>query len=318
MQPVSTPAERAVRRAFWLAIVLGSLSILGIAFSPVPAALNAAILFVLAFAIRKGGAGPALALGSFLLVRVAAGAPQVTSATLWPFALASLLPLGIAIFAFWAAWVAWHGPQPRRVVPWMAAVGIYAVYTFLFSGYFMPSAAMAPTLMPGDTLLTQSATWRLGRSPRNGDLLVFRYPPDPRQVFIKRVAGVPGDRLRIEHKQLFRNGVLVPEPYAVHTSSFEDPYRDNFPSPPDTIHFASQQTMLEHVRGGEIVVPPGCYFVLGDNRDDSLDSRYWGFIRRSDIVASPVLVYDSHATENQLNAMRTVRNLRWKRLLRPL
>ena len=200
----------------------------------------------------------------------------------------------------------------------MLAVGVYAAYAFMFGGYFMPSEAMSPTLMPGDTLLTESATWRLGRSPRHGDLLVFRYPPNPRQIFIQRVAGLPGDRIRIEHKQLFRNGAPVPEPYAVHTSSFEDPYRDNFPSPPDTIHFVSQRAMLEHVSGSEIVVPPGSYFVLGDNRDDSLDSRYWGFVTRADIVASPVLVYDSHATGDRPDAMRTIRNLRWNRLLRPL
>jgi signal peptidase I len=99
-------------------------------------------------------------------------------------------------------------------------------------------------------------------------------------------------------KRLYRNGVEVREPYVQHITSLIDAYRDNFPGGRDPGWHgpgseAAAEMIAHHVRDGELVVPEGKYFVLGDNRDDSLDSRYWGFIRRSDIVGRPILIYGS-------------------------
>ena len=107
---------------------------------------------------------------------------------------------------------------------------------------------------------------------RQGDVVVFRYPLNHRQTFIKRVIGLPGDRIHIENKQVFRNGEPLTEPYVTHVASMDsrDAMRDNFP---------------------ETVVPANSLFVLGDNRDNSLDSRYFGFVSRDDILARPWVIY---------------------------
>ncbi|MDX2150844.1 MAG: signal peptidase I [Bryobacteraceae bacterium] len=111
---------------------------------------------------------------------------------------------------------------------------------------------------------------------RRGDIIVFRYPRNIRENYVKRVIGVPGDRIRLVNKQLWLNGRPVHEPYVIHKSPDIDNYRDNFPP------------------GGELLVPPGMYFALGDNRDESLDSRYWGFVPRENIIGKPVLVWWSY------------------------
>jgi signal peptidase I len=140
--------------------------------------------------------------------------------------------------------------------------------------------------------------------------MVFHYPVDRNQIFTKRIVGMPGDRIRLSHKVLYRNGVAQNEPWVTHKLDYEDQYRDNFPNEPNALIFPTAQLMLaKSVVGGEVVVPPGMYFVMGDNRDQSLDSRYWGFVSERDFIGKPLFVYDS-VDENKHH--------RWDRLFRPL
>jgi signal peptidase I len=109
-------------------------------------------------------------------------------------------------------------------------------------------------------------------------ITVFNYPVDRSQQFIKRIAGIPGDRIRISQKVLYRNGSPRNEPYAIHKTDYEDSWRDDFPSFPTTRLFPTAQEMLTHIVNGEVVVPPGKDFVLGGNRDQSFDSRYLTYV----------------------------------------
>jgi signal peptidase I len=123
---------------------------------------------------------------------------------------------------------------------------------------------------------------------------------NPRENYIKRIVGVPGDRIRIVNKQLYLNGKAVREPYVVHKTPYIDSYRDNFPSEPNTRLAEPAYDMLaNHVVNGEVVVPPGCYFAMGDNRDNSLDSRYWGFVPRENIIGKPAIIFWSYETSTE-------------------
>ena len=130
---------------------------------------------------------------------------------------------------------------------------------------------------------------------------------------------MPGDRLHLLHKQLYRNGAPVNEPYVMHMSTFEDPYRDNFPAVATTpLPQPAVQMLNDSVTAGELVVPPGKYFVLGDNRDDSSDSRYWGFVDSSEIIGRPFLIYASYELTQPASTteFRSVLNMRWNRVMK--
>jgi signal peptidase I len=112
---------------------------------------------------------------------------------------------------------------------------------------------------------------------------------------VKRAIGIPGDRIKLVNKQLVLNGHAANEPYVIHRTQYVDSYRDNFPAAPDSSLPPRAIDMLQnHVQNGELVVPPGSVFAMGDNRDDSLDSRYWGFVPRENIVGTPVIIYWSY------------------------
>jgi signal peptidase I len=116
--------------------------------------------------------------------------------------------------------------------------------------------------------------------------------------------GVPGDRIRIVDKQVYLNGRKLNEPYVRHSTASIDSYRDNFPGEPDMQVSEHGKDMLEHhVANGEVRVPPDSYFAMGDNRDNSLDSRYWGFVPRDNITGKPFIIYWSYdaPTEALLN-----------------
>ena len=183
--------------------------------------------------------------------------------------------------------------------------------TSLVQAFVIPSASMENTLLIGDHVLVDKLVYAPAggiskhllpyREPRRGDIIVFRYPLNIKEDYVKRAIGLPGDRIRLVNKQLILNGHAVNEPYAVHSTAYIDSYRDNFPGGPPSLGIYPQAIeMLEtHVVNGELVVPPGFIFAMGDNRDDSLDSRYWGFVPRENIVGTPLIVYWSFEAPTQ-------------------
>jgi signal peptidase I len=211
--------------------------------------------------------------------------------------------------------------------------------TTLVQAFVIPTGSMEDTLLIGDHLLVDKLAFAPSgpvskyllpyTQVKRGDIIVFRYPVDIRQTFVKRCIGIPGDRIRIVDKQVYRNGVRLDEPYKYHKTSYIVAYRDNFPSEPDvTVDHRAAEMLLNHVENGEVVVPPNSYFAMGDNRDNSLDSRYWGFVPRENIIGKPLVVYWSYdAPTDDLNdssiSMRHIVDLaghffnktRWRRTL---
>jgi signal peptidase I len=218
--------------------------------------------------------------------------------------------------------------------------------TFILQAFKIPSQSMEPTLLVGDHLLVNKfifegrGAWYEKLLPyraiRRGDVIVFRYPYDDHLHYVKRVIGLPGDRLRIINRRLYINGTWMPEPYVTHESAFTDDFADNFPPSPDSVPQMGlqpewQSQIMHYVQHGELVVPPGHYFVMGDNRDRSSDSRYWGFVDRGAIMGRPILIYwsveattEDYADRSILGTFRGIADAlihlptrtRWHRMLR--
>jgi signal peptidase I len=129
---------------------------------------------------------------------------------------------------------------------------------------------------------------------KRGDIIVFHYPVHPIEHFVKRVVAVPGDRVRLINRKVYVNGVPATEPY-VHSSRPHDPFRDEFPRLDvpfvPSLNGTWLLQMKKLVEDNQLIVPQGNYFVMGDNRDDSLDSRYWGFVPRENVVGRPLVIY---------------------------
>ena len=155
--------------------------------------------------------------------------------------------------------------------------------------YVIPSGSMEPAYYPGDRVIVMRK-WAAGE-PKIGDVVVMESPADRKTIFLKRVVAGNGDRLHLKDKVLVRNGKPVDEPYARHLSAFMDEYRDQFPSNPENFPLEArmQKMLLENVQNGELVVPPGSYFLMGDNRDNSLDSRYLGLVPADHIVGRAII-----------------------------
>jgi signal peptidase I len=191
----------------------------------------------------------------------------------------------------------------------LSAVAIVAVlmigwYT-CFRAFIISSGSMENTLVTGDRILVDRISIFLGAPVHRADIVAYRWPLDRNMRFVHRVVGLPGDRLKIVNKHLYRNGAEVNEPYAQHSSTLIDSYRDNFPNAPNFPLREPAMDMLEnHVVNGEVVVPADHYFVMGDNRDDAADSRYFGFIQRSDIVGRPIVIYGSRDPKRAWKAPR--------------
>jgi len=193
-------------------------------------------------------------------------------------------------------------PATVQSVAGTVVIAIFVV-TFLVQAFTIPSESMEDTLLIGDYLLVDkfvygdSGIWpRLipYRKIQRGDIIVFHYPVNPSQHFVKRVVGIPGDRVRIINKHVFVNGVPLQEPYVHFISPDRQPYRDDFPQteiavPGVTARWWAQMRKL--VEDHQLIVPEDSYFALGDNRDDSTDSRYWGFVPRENIIGRPLVIY---------------------------
>lgn len=205
----------------------------------------------------------------------------------------------------------------RDTVESLVVTVILAVFgtTFVVQAFKIPTGSMETTLLIGDHLLVNkfSFAYRSGwlsrllpyREIRRGDIVVFKYPPsdeqaEPGEHFVKRVIGIPGDRIRVVSRQVFVNGQLLSEPHVHHTFPDEIRPGDDFPpADPDLLRGTTLSWSREisgYVQKGELVVPPGRYFVMGDNREQSWDSRFWGFVPRKLISGRPLMIYWSFET----------------------
>lgn len=191
----------------------------------------------------------------------------------------------IPLFLFAGRSLAAPGVPPGRAWPWIAVSALTTLPVFFVQVMTVPTNAMEGTLLPGDHVLVQRVP---KPRPTHGDLVVFIYPIDRRQRLVMRVIGLPGDRIRISGNAVYRNGVALDEPYVFHTNDDAKP-----------------------VEEGEVLVPEGKYFVLGDNRDQSVDSRDWGFVDAGDLIGKPLLIYDSEEESGG-------RRVRWSRLFKTL
>jgi signal peptidase I len=199
-----------------------------------------------------------------------------------------------------------QSPQRGFIAEWTVTI-ILLLFgtTSLVQAFVIPTGSMEDTLLIGDHLLVDKLAFAPGGpiskyvlpycEVKRGDIIVFRYPVDIRQTFVKRAIGVPGDHIRLIKKKLILNGHAVDEPYVYNKDDFIDGYRDNFPGDPN-VHVADSaiDMLTAHVQNGEVVVPPGYVFAMGDNRDHSLDSRYWGFVPRENIIGKPLIIYWSY------------------------
>jgi signal peptidase I len=193
--------------------------------------------------------------------------------------------------------------------------------TTLVQAFVIPTGSMEDTLLIGDHLLVDKLAYAPAGSvskyilpyeePRHGDIIVFRYPVDISQTFVKRTIGVPGDHIKIINQQVYRNGVKLNEPYVYHKNPYPDSFRDNFPSSEPNLMLSdpAREMLANNVVNGEVVVPPNSFFAMGDNRDNSLDSRYWGFVPRENIIGKPLIIYWSYDANTESLASSSVHTL---------
>jgi signal peptidase I len=203
-----------------------------------------------------------------------------------------------------------HADWVSSVISLLATVVIAVfIITFIVQAFQIPSESMENTLLIGDYLLVDKLRYGGGgfgdalmpyRHIQHGDIIVFKYPVDPSQHFVKRVIGIPGDRVRLVKRRVYVNGIAQQEPYVHYLGrgpDVADPaytFRDDFPQvnlPVPDLEGDWWLEMRKLVEDGQLIVPEGNYFVMGDNRDDSKDSRYWGFVPRENIVGRPLLIY---------------------------
>ncbi len=185
------------------------------------------------------------------------------------------------------------------------------IITFILQAFEIPSASMENTLLIGDHVFVN----RVQFAPpshwiqpivhytqiHDNDIVVFLSPAEPDLYVVKRIMGVPGDHIHLQDGAVYRNGKKLDEPYVLNTGfNPYDPYRDNFPNvaPSDYSNVTSEWklTMPQHIENGDLVVPPDSYFAMGDHRDVSYDSRYWGFIPRQNVIGRPMFIYWSFET----------------------
>jgi signal peptidase I len=196
------------------------------------------------------------------------------------------------------------------------------IITFVLQAFEIPSASMEKTLLIGDHVFVNrvqfapASHWIQPIVPytqiHDGDIVVFLSPSESNLYVVKRIMGVPGDRIHLRNGVVYRNGQKLDERYLFNTGFPADEYyRDNFPAVPPSedgnVTAEWKLTLPQHIENGDLVVPPNSYFAMGDHRDVSLDSRYWGFIPKENIVGRPMFIYWSFETPSnqyQLTSMR--------------
>lgn len=224
----------------------------------------------------------------------------------------------------------------------IALVIFLFVRSFFVEAFKIPTGSMEGTLLVGDFLLVNKMVYGAEvpftkmklpalRTPQRGDIIVFQWPVDRTKNFVKRIVGMPDDTLEMRNGTLIRNGVVQAEPYVVHTSPGSDPSDEEFnwqvafllganhpvatpPRSPLTVSTLQASPNYHPTRNnwGPLVVPKGNYFVLGDNRDNSLDSRYWGWVADSLVRGQPLVVYYSYNPDGAVK-FDWITRVRWKR-----
>lgn len=208
-----------------------------------------------------------------------------------------------------------------------AIVLFLLIRNFLVEPFKIPTGSMENTLLVGDFLLVNKAVYGAEiplthahlpafASPERDDVIVFLPPHDPTKNYVKRIVGVPGDTLEMRDKVLLLNGAPQAEPFARHIDPFSDPWDPRMRW--QMQYFAGSAAARGQYRPtrdnwGPIVVPAGKYFALGDNRDNSEDSRYWGFLSGDAIRGRPVMVYYSFSRD-PLHAFSWLTDVRWERI----
>jgi signal peptidase I len=210
----------------------------------------------------------------------------------------------------------------------LVSIGLFGVIrTFLVEAFKIPSGSMENTLQVGDFLLVNKLVYgaevpfthtRLPRirEPKRGDVIVFEWPEDRTKNFVKRLVGVPGDTVEMREGTLVRNDTVIKEGYIEHTEPDMDPAPEDFRWQRDYVPRTSAAAIGYHPsrnNWGPLVVPRGNYFVLGDNRDNSLDSRYWGFVPDSLVKGRPFVIYYSYAPDT-VDTFAWLTHIRWTRL----
>ncbi|MFB3921053.1 MAG: signal peptidase I [Terriglobia bacterium] len=212
-------------------------------------------------------------------------------------------------------------PKHRRESAWETArslivvlVAVFFIRTFIAEATVIPTGSMEKTILIGDHVFLNKVLYgpRLPytsvrvpplKTARRQEIVAFRYPRNPSVMFVKRVIGVGGDLIRIENKRVFVNGKPLDEPYVQFQFTSIFPLRDNFPPPLaqiDTLPAAWgldpawAHEMPQFIEKDGLRVPPGYLFMMGDNRDNSLDSRFWGFVPEVNVVGEPLFVYWSY------------------------
>ena len=219
--------------------------------------------------------------------------------------------------------VAFFGRWARIAVLSLAL--FIVIRAFGIEAFKIASGSMEHTLFEGDFLLVNKLVYGAGipglgaklpavHQPRDGDVIVFVYPLDPTRNYVKRIAGVPGDTVEMRAGQLIRNGRKIVERYVQHSPADSDQVDTDFRW--QTAYLVGRSPLASYHPSrdewGPLVVPPGNYFVLGDNRDNSSDSRYWGFVPDSLVRGQPMMVYYSYAPDSA-SRFDWLTHVRWKR-----
>src|SRR5215475_1967476 len=202
---------------------------------------------------------------------------------------------------------------PMEFISSMAVVLVTGLFiiTFNLQAFEIPSSSMEQTLLIGDHVFVDRVTFAPKtpwmplehyRDIHRGDIVVFLSPETPGLYVVKRIIAVPGDRIHLRDGVVYVNGVAQVEPYVRHVQPDRpDSYRDNFPAVPASqsgIRVSPDWALMVGMlkKGDDLVIPPDSFFGMGDNRDVSYDSRYWGFIPRENIIGRPLFIYWSFET----------------------
>jgi signal peptidase I len=192
------------------------------------------------------------------------------------------------------------------------------IITFVLQAFEIPSSSMEDTLLIGDHVFVNRVQFAartnwMGplmpyRDVRHDEIAVFMSPEQPGLFLVKRIIGVPGDHIHLRDDVVYRNGEKLDEPFVRHKRE-HSLYTDNFPAVPPSEEYVRNRKWAEelpkHIEGDDIVVPPDSYFAMGDNRDVSYDSRFWGFIPRKNMIGRPMFIYWSFVTPDDQYEMRS-------------